>query len=104
MLAMCLALVACGDDAPRQRKPGKPLRPRRRSPSSNRLGAKSAAPSLLKPDGWSSLIGLHWIEPGSHYIGSDADNGIRIEIGPKHLGLLDLKGDKCASCLKPVSR
>lgn len=48
---------------------------------------------LTKPDGWTSLVGLHWIDPGSHYIGSDADNGIRLAAGPAHLGLLTLKGD-----------
>ncbi len=47
---------------------------------------------LLKPDGWTSLIGLHWIEPGAHYLGSDADNGIRIAMGPAHLGMLERKG------------
>ena len=44
--------------------------------------------SLLKPDGWTSLIGLHWIDQGSHYIGSDPDNGVRIGKGPAHLGML----------------
>ena len=48
---------------------------------------------LTKPDGWTSLVGLHWIDTGSHYIGSDADNGIRLAAGPAHLGLLTLKGD-----------
>ena len=43
---------------------------------------------LLQPDGWSSLIGLHWIEPGAHRVGSDTDNGIRLAMGPAHLGLL----------------
>jgi uncharacterized protein (DUF1684 family) len=47
--------------------------------------------NLLKPDGWASLIGLHWIEPGAHYVGSDADNGIRLAMGPEHLGMLRLK-------------
>ena len=46
---------------------------------------------LLKPDGWTSLIGLHWIEPGAHYVGSDAVNGIRLAIGPEHMGLLRLE-------------
>ena len=32
---------------------------------------------LTTPEGWTSLIGLHWIDPGAHYLGSDADNGIR---------------------------
>lgn len=47
---------------------------------------------LTKPDGWTSLVGLHWIDPGSHYVGSDADNGIRLAMGPAHLGLVTLKG------------
>ena len=48
--------------------------------------------NLLKPDGWTSLIGLHWIEPGPHYFGSAADNGIRLAMGPAHFGMLDLRG------------
>ena len=43
---------------------------------------------LLKPDGWTSLIGLHWLDPGSHYIGSDAGNGIHLSMGPAHLGMV----------------
>jgi hypothetical protein len=31
---------------------------------------------LVAPDGWASLIGLHWIDPGPHAVGSAADNGI----------------------------
>ena len=49
--------------------------------------------TLLKPDGWTSLVGLHWIDPGAHYVGSSADSGIRLSIGPAHLGMLELKGD-----------
>lgn len=49
---------------------------------------------LLKPDGWASLIGLHWIDPGSHYLGSAADNGIRMQMGPAHLGMIDLEGSQ----------
>jgi uncharacterized protein (DUF1684 family) len=47
---------------------------------------------LLKPDGWSSLIGLHWLDPGAHYIGSDPGNGIHLAMGPAHLGMLDIAG------------
>lgn len=43
---------------------------------------------LLAPDGWASLVGLHWIERGAHRVGSDEDNGIRIAMGPAHLGVL----------------
>jgi uncharacterized protein len=49
---------------------------------------------LLAPDGWTSLIGLHWIGQGSHYLGSAADNGIRLSMGPEHLGMIDIKGDR----------
>lgn len=48
---------------------------------------------LLAPEGWASLIGLHWIEPGAHYLGSDADNGIQLAMGPAHLGMLELRDD-----------
>ena len=47
---------------------------------------------LLKPEGWTSLIGLHWLDPGSHYIGSDAGNGIQLSMGPAHLGMVDIDG------------
>lgn len=50
--------------------------------------------NLVKPDGWTSLIGLHWIEPGPHYIGSDVDNGIRLAMGPEHMGMLERKGEQ----------
>jgi hypothetical protein len=43
---------------------------------------------LLRPDGWTSLIGLHWIELKAHYIGSSADSGIRLVKGPPKMGLL----------------
>ena len=49
---------------------------------------------LTQPDGWTSLVGLHWIEPGEHYFGSDADNGIRLAVGPAHVGMLSRKGDR----------
>ncbi|WP_082638339.1 DUF1684 domain-containing protein [Lysobacter antibioticus] len=45
---------------------------------------------LLKPDGWASLVGLYPIDTGSHYFGSDRDNGIRLGVGPAHFGLLSL--------------
>ena len=57
---------------------------------------------LLKPDGWTSLVGLHWVDPGSHYLGRDADNGIRLAVGPAHLGLLTLKGESLR--LSPESK
>lgn len=49
---------------------------------------------LLAPDGWASLIGLHWLDPGAHYLGSDTDNGIRLAMGPAHLGMIEIDGKR----------
>jgi hypothetical protein len=46
---------------------------------------------LTAADGWTTLVGLHWIGPGAHYLGSDADNGIRLAVGPGHMGMIELK-------------
>ena len=46
--------------------------------------------ALTRPDGWTSLIGLHWLDPGTHRVGSAADNGIRLMMGPKHLGVFSV--------------
>lgn len=48
---------------------------------------------LRTPDGWASLIGLHVLEPGGHRLGSATDNGIRLAMGPAHLGVLTIKPD-----------
>lgn len=50
--------------------------------------------ALTTPDGWLSLTGLHWLEPGTHRVGSGADNGIRLLMGPEHLGLFRLQDGK----------
>ncbi len=44
---------------------------------------------LQKPDGWLSLVGLHWIEPGAHSVGSAADNDVVLSVGPARLGRID---------------
>lgn len=50
--------------------------------------------SLTRPDGWASLVGLHWIELKAHYIGSGGTNGIRLAKGPEKLGLLQQEGGR----------
>ena len=47
---------------------------------------------LNRPDGWTSLIGLHWLDPGTHRVGSDTDNGVRTSMGPEHLGVFTVRG------------
>ncbi|HSD16299.1 MAG TPA: DUF1684 domain-containing protein [Thermomonas sp.] len=46
---------------------------------------------LSRPDGWTSLVGLHWLDPGTHRVGSDTDNGIRLAMGPDHLGVFTVR-------------
>ncbi|HEY4582603.1 MAG TPA: DUF1684 domain-containing protein [Lysobacter sp.] len=45
---------------------------------------------LTAPDGWTSLVGLHWLGRGAHYAGSGAGNGIRLAVGPEHFGMFDV--------------
>jgi uncharacterized protein (DUF1684 family) len=50
--------------------------------------------NLLKPDGWLSLSGLEWLQPGDNSIGSAADNKIRLAgDSPAHLAILHLEGE-----------
>jgi uncharacterized protein (DUF1684 family) len=49
---------------------------------------------LMHPSGWLALVGLHWIEPGTHRIGRAADNDIVLATGPDHLGTLALADGK----------
>lgn len=50
------------------------------------------AARLQQPDGWLSLVGLHWIEPGRHEIGSDPSNDIVLATGPARLGTIERNG------------
>jgi len=46
---------------------------------------------LTKPDGWLSLVGMHWIELGETRVGSGQDNGTRLAAGPAHIGVVRLE-------------
>jgi len=48
---------------------------------------------LLKPDGWLSLAGLEWLQPGDNSVGSAANNKIRVAGGPAHLAVLHLESE-----------
>lgn len=45
---------------------------------------------LRQPLGWLSLVGLHWIEAGSHRVGSAPGSDIVLAVGPEHLGEIRL--------------
>ncbi|WP_454830246.1 DUF1684 domain-containing protein [Pseudoxanthomonas wuyuanensis] len=47
---------------------------------------------LLRPDGWTSLVGLHPVELKAHYIGAGPGSGIRLAAGPEKMGMLSKQG------------
>jgi uncharacterized protein len=54
---------------------------------------------LQAPDSWLTLVGLHWVEEGTHAIGSGKDNDIVLNTGPAKLGTLVRKGDEVSLTL-----
>lgn len=51
---------------------------------------------LRDPDGWLTLVGLHWLAPGENTFGSAPDNDLVLRSGegvPSHLGSLVLGDD-----------
>lgn len=49
---------------------------------------------LQQADGWTSLVGLHWLELKAHYIGSGSTSGIRLAVGPPKLGMVARDGER----------
>jgi uncharacterized protein (DUF1684 family) len=49
---------------------------------------------LSKPDGWLSLVGLHWVEPGTHRLGMADSNDVQLRTGPATLGVLAIVDGK----------
>lgn len=45
---------------------------------------------LTRPDGWLTLVGLHFLKPGANPIGQAADNAIVLPKGPAQLGVVTL--------------
>ncbi|WIG54818.1 MAG: hypothetical protein OJF61_000604 [Rhodanobacteraceae bacterium] len=49
---------------------------------------KARIARLTAPDGWLSLVGLDWLQPGTNRLGSAADNDIVLAKAPAHLGTI----------------
>lgn len=45
---------------------------------------------LQAPEGWLSLVGLHWLEVGTQRVGSAVGNEVILRVGPAHLGTLSV--------------
>jgi len=48
---------------------------------------------LTAPDGWLTLIGLEWLQPGPNHVGTAAENDIVLSTGPAQLGVITLAAD-----------
>ena len=94
--ALALLLAACsggGGDGAMQEDTG-PVAADPAFVADNQAWRAERRARLLEPDGWASLVGLHWSELPAHYVGSGATNGIRLAKGPDKLGLLQQQGGK----------
>lgn len=83
-LALC-ALVACGDKQP-VTTVVESVDPA--FAAANAQWRAQRREDLLQPNGWTSLVGLHWLELKSHYIGSGSGSGIRLARGPERMGMV----------------
>lgn len=94
MLAMVTLLAACGgaeDNTAKAESEARAANAARVAYEGEVLEWRDRRLAALKrPDGWLSLVGLHWIQPGSTYIGSARDNGTRLPVGPPQVGMLSL--------------
>jgi len=54
---------------------------------------KQRAEELSKPDGWTSLTGLHWVEANKQSVGGGEGNAIRLAIAPERLGEVEQRDD-----------
>jgi uncharacterized protein len=48
--------------------------------------------NLRKPDGWLSLVGLHWLSDGEQTVGTAPDNAVVLATGPMYLGMMRVVG------------
>jgi uncharacterized protein (DUF1684 family) len=90
-LCLLLALGACGkqEASPEEvRKAAQAKAMQQAYEAKIRAWRVERVQRLTKPDGWLSLVGMHWLDRGNTRIGSAADNGTRIAVGPAHVGVL----------------
>ncbi|HJS35876.1 MAG TPA: DUF1684 domain-containing protein [Pseudoxanthomonas sp.] len=86
-MAMLLGLlVGCGDADEKADAAGKVVDAR--FLADNTTWREQRKNELVAPDGWTSLVGLHWIELKSHFLGSGPASGIKLAVGPAKMGML----------------
>lgn len=53
--------------------------------------------TLTKPDGWLTLIGLHFISPGANTFGSAKENDVVLTAGPARIGTISVAKDNAVT-------
>lgn len=92
------ALLLFARPAPSQSAPSQPTATSASAEAESRWRQKVAdwraqrERELSAPDGWLTLIGLDWLQPGVNSFGSAADNKVRIDAAPDHVGVLTVSG------------
>ncbi|MBD8637638.1 DUF1684 domain-containing protein [Stenotrophomonas sp. CFBP 13725] len=91
VIAMAMLLAGCG---------GKGPEPAAAVPDDPAFAAQQQQwrmqryTELTAADGWTALVGLHWLEHKAHYIGRGPGSGIRLAVGPDKLGMVSRQGDR----------
>jgi len=57
--------------------------------SNHAAWVKEREAELTQPDGWTSLIGLHWVQGNHQTIGSAEGSDIQLRIGPEKFGKVE---------------
>ena len=88
--ALLLALAGCGSEGDTRRS-GAGTEAERAAADAAFIAEHDAwraqrEESLLAPDGWTGVVGLHWIDLDAHFLGSQS--GMRLAKGPPRLGML----------------
>ncbi len=84
-------LTGCGGEAPQSAKPVETPVSDVSFLADDAVWREQRKQDLLQPDGWTSLVGLHWLELKAHYLGSGSGtgNGMRLAFGPPKLGMVE---------------
>ena len=97
VLGLGTVLAGCGGKEPEAARTGSAAASSPADPrflADNQVWRDERLAELSKPDGWTSLVGLHWLELKAHYIGSGSTSGIRLAVGPPKLGMVSVVGDE----------
>jgi len=84
-----LALAACRQEPAPQPAASRPVDPA--FVAATEEWRRQRLDALLQPDGWTSLVGLHWLELKAHYVGSGEriGNAVRFAFGPPRMGMVE---------------